>query len=322
MFWACRPSTGRAKARRLAQTLYVRRENMTRPVGTANIQPLENRNAIATTATQDIRHLAQQDNDTPREQFKALLRHQRNYLNWIDTRHRELLEAKRQLNPNGRGPKDAVYRKYRWYAQQQSLLEAINGFEVFYKRTFINLGEAIQSYVPPDKVKGTVEARTLWATATPSSTAALIFEHQLFHSLKNIDDLTNLLVGARRYMPDNVNGRFYTRSKALRAIFQIRHTLSHNQGRVTQSDMTKFAVLGYTVVQGEVLDPSSDHLGTVVRDLLTLEVDDFTNWLLDQSANYLSQSATNHGMVLLAAHRDAILNTVGSRPSLIGLPWQ
>lgn len=295
---------------------------MTRPAGAANIQPLESRNVIATTATQDIRHLAQQVNDTPCDQFKALLRHQRNYLAWIDTRHQELLTAKRQLNPGGRGPKDAVYRKYRWYAQQQSLLEAINAFEVFYKSTFINLGGAIQSYVPPDKVKGTVEAKTLWAAVNPSSTVALIFEHQLFHNLKNIDDLTNLLVGDRRYMPDNVNGQFYARTKALQAVFQIRHTLSHNQGRVTQSDMAKFAALGYAVVQGEVLDPSSDHLGTVVRDVLLQEAEQFTDWLLDKTARYLSQRSNNHGAVLLVAHRDAILSTVGSRPSLTSLPWQ
>lgn len=295
---------------------------MTRPAGAANIQPLEARKAIATTATQDIRHLAQQVNDTPRGQFKALLRHQRSYLAWIDTRHKELLTAKRRLKPGGRGPKDAVYRKYRWYAQQQSLLEAINAFEVFYKTTFINLGEAIQNYVPPDKVKGTVEAKTLWAAVNPSSTVALIFEHQLFHNPKTVDDLTNLLVGDRRYMPDNVKGQFYARTKALQAVFQVRHTLSHNQGRVTQSDMAKFTALGYTVVQGEVLDPSNDHLGSVVRDLLLQEAEEFTDWLLDKTAQYLNQRSKDHGAVLLAPHRDALFNTVGSRPSLNSLPWQ
>ena len=301
---------------------YVSKRVMTRPTGAANYQPFELRTSITTTATQGIQHLARQASGTPREQFTALMSHQKNYLRWIDSRHQELLDAKRELNPDGRGPKDAVYRKYRWYAQQQSLLEAINSFEVFYKNTFINLGGAIQSYVPPEKVKGTVDAKTLWATATPSSTVALIFEHQLFHNLKTFDDLTNLLVGHRRYMPDNPAGLFYNKSRALQAIFQIRHTLSHNQGRVTQSDMAKFAALGYSVAQGEILDPSSDHLGTVIREVLLQEVDQFTDWLLDKTAGYLTQRNRNHGTVLLVAHRDVIVSTVGTLPVIMGLPWQ
>lgn len=295
---------------------------MTRTTGATNIQPFESRTSVATTATQQIRHLASQANDTPREQFKALLKHQRNFLWWIDTRHQELLRIKRQLDPAGRGPKDTVYRKYRWYAEQQSLLEAINAFEGFYKNTFINLGSAIQSYVPPDRVKGTVDAKTLWATANPNSTAALIFEHQLFHNLKTVDDLTNLLVGARRYMPDNIGGTHYARSRALQIIFQMRHTLSHNQGRVTQSDAAKFAALGYSVTHGEVLDPSSDHLGIVVRDVLIDECDQFTDWLLDKAAAYLAQRQRDFGAVLLGAHRDNLFQTVGSHPALRMLPWQ
>lgn len=295
---------------------------MPRSTGASNVQPFESRKTIASTATQQIRHLARQANDTPREQFKALLRHQRNFLRWIDTRHQELLEAKRELDPDGRGPKDAVYRKYRWYAEQQSLLEAINAFEAFYKSTFINLGSAIQSYVPPEKVKGTVDAKTLWATAKPDSTVALVFEHQLFHNLKTVDELTNLLVGVRRYMPDNVTGSCYIRSRALQGIFQMRHTLSHNQGRVTQSDAAKFAALGYSVTHGEVLDPSSDHLDGVVRDVLLDECEQFTDWLLDRTAAYLVQRSRDFGAVLLASHRDEIYQSVGARPALEALPWQ
>jgi hypothetical protein len=86
--------------------------------------------------------------------------------------------------------------------------------------------------------------------------------------------------------------------------------------------MAKFAALGYTVVQGEVLDPSNDHLGSVVRDLLLQEAEEFTDWLLDKTAQYLNQRSKDHGAVLLAPHRDALLNTVGSRPSLNSLLWQ
>ena len=202
------------------------------------------------------------------------------------------------------------------------MLEAINAFEAFYKSTIINLGGAIQSYVPPDKVKGTVDAKTLWATANPESTASLIFEHQLFHNLKTVDDTTNILVGARRYMPDNVTGPYYARSKALQVIFQMRHTLSHNQGRVTQSDAAKFAAMGYSATHGEVLDPSSDHLGSVVREVLLDECEQFTDWLLDKTADYLTQRNRDFGTVLLATHRDNILRSVGTGPALTGLPWQ
>lgn len=295
---------------------------MTRPRGSRNIQPFGSRTVIATTATQEIQYLVRQVNHVPREQFKALLSHQRGFLNWIDTRHQQLLAAKRQLDPCGRGPKDAVYRKYRWYAEQQSLLEVINAFEAFYKNTLINLGDAIQSYVPPDKIKGDVDAKTIWAIPNPGSAAALIFEHQLFHNLRTVDDATNMLVGARRYCPDNTRGAFYARVKSLQAVFQIRHTLSHNQGHVTQSDAAKFAALGYSVAHGEVLDPSNDHLGAVVGDLLLQEASEFTDWILDKAAEFLTQRTRDSGTILLAAHREAIVQSVGTRPSITGLSWQ
>lgn len=295
---------------------------MPRPQGAANIQPFEARNSVATIATKEIKHLSRQVDLVPKEQFKALLRHQRNFLSWIDTRHKELLGAKQQLDPNGRGPKDAVYRKYRWYAEQQSLLGAINAFEAFYKNTFINLGIAIQSYVPPDRIKGAVDAKTLWATPEYASSSSLIFEHQLFHNLVTVDEVTNMLVGARRYMPNNINNPLQGRVKALQAVFQIRHTISHNQGHITQSDRAKFVALGYNAANAEVLDPSKDHLGTVVRELLAIEAGEFTNWILDKAAFYLTKRNEDAGVILQIQHRDEIEKFVGTRPSIRSLPWQ
>ena len=294
---------------------------MSRTQGAVNIVPLESRNQIASTAKADIRHLARQVDLVPREQFKELLKHQKNFLNWIDSRHQELLDAKRELaisTPNSRGPKDAIYIKYRWYAEQQLLLEAINAFEAFFKNTLINLGIAIQSYVPLDKIKGTVDAKTLWTARDPSLTAcSLIFEHQLFHNLGTVDEVTHMLIENKRYNPANRTSR----TKALQAIFQIRHTLSHNQGKITQSDSTKFAVLGYTATIGEVLDPSKDHFGQVVRDLMLKECNDFTDWLLDKTAKYLSNRYRSFGYLLQTNDKENIERLLGSHTSISNLPW-
>ena len=293
---------------------------MSRPQGAANIKPFEERVAVATTSAQEVRHLARQTDLSPLDQFEALLRNQRNFLNWIDTRHSELADAKMQIDPSGRGPKDGVYRKYRWYTEQQSLLEAINGLEVFYKSSSIALAKSVRRYVAPQKVKGSVDAKVLWLAQGSASFVSLIFEHQLFHNLDTIDDATNMLVGAKRYTPSNLNGPLAGRVRAIQCIFQMRHTLSHNQGRVTQSDSAKFASLGYAAEHGEVLDPGKDHLGDVVRDLLKLEAREFTAWLLSKTATFLSAAGQRHPLTQKA--KDRIEKLVGSHPDLDALAWQ
>ncbi|WP_200196775.1 hypothetical protein [Halorhodospira abdelmalekii] len=279
------------------------------------------RQEIATTEAQAIRHLARQVDLTAVEQFKAQLRHQESYLKWIDSRHNELLDAKRQLDPNGRGPKDGVYRKYRWYAEQQSLLEAINAFEVLLKNSFIGLAKALRNYVPPEKIKGDVEAKVLWAAKGSASFASLIFEHRLFHKLDNVDDVTNMLIGSKRYMPSNLNNPLRPRVIALQAVFQIRHTLSHNQGHITQSDRAKFASLGYEAAHAEVIDPSENHFGRVVRDLLRQESSDFTDWLLTKTAGFLNDRHQNAGAQLDARARKRIERYLGSHAAISALPW-
>lgn len=292
--------------------------SMARTKGAANIQPFEAREVVATTSAQDVRHLARQSDLTPLDQFEALLRNQRNFLNWIDTRHTELIQANKKINPNGRGPKDAVYRKYRWYTEQQSLLEAINGFEVFYKASAIALAKSIRRFVPAQKIKGSVDARVLWVTQGSASFSSLIFEHQLFHNLETIDDATNMLIGAKRYNPNNLTSPLAGRVRAVQCVFQMRHTLSHNQGHVTQSDTAKFAALGFNAVHAEVLDPGKDHLGSVVRDLLKIEAREFTSWLLTKTANYLP--TTQHP--LTQQTKDRIEKHIGKDAALNALHWQ
>lgn len=292
---------------------------MPRSQGAGNIQPFDARAEVATTSAQDVRHLARQSDLSPLDQFEALLRNQRNFLRWIDTRHSELTAAKRQIDPNGRGPKDSVYRKYRWYTEQQSLLEAINGFEVFYKSSAIVLAKSIRRYVLPHKVKGSVDAKVLWMAQGSTSFVSLVFEHQLFHNLDVIDNATNMLIDAKRYTPNNLNGPLADRVRAIRCIFQMRHTLSHNQGRVTQSDSAKFAALGFAAEHGDVLDPGKDHLGDAVRDLLRLEAREFTNWILSKTATYLSTPGQQHP--LKQKTKDRIEKLLGSHPDLDALAW-
>lgn len=294
---------------------------MVRAAGTPNIKPFESRDNIATTSLESIRHLARQGDLTPLAQFEALLRNQRNYLSWIDSRHEELLEAKQALNPTGRGPKDAVYKKYRWYAEQQSLLEAVNGFEVFYKSSLIALAKSIRRYVPAQKIKGNVEAKTLWAARGSASFVSLIFESQLYHNLDTVDEALNMLIGCRRYQTTNLKGKLQKRVRAIHCAFQVRHTLSHNQGKVTQSDRAKFIGLGFDISHTEVIDPNKDSLGVALRDALLSEVHEFTVWLLDKTAEFLSDLNRNGGVMLDMKVKQKIESNLGMHPALSALPW-
>lgn len=294
---------------------------MPRTKGAKNVIPLEARDSIPTTDTKSVKHLARQIEDTPVEQFKALLGHQSNYLKWIDSRHQELQEAKRELNPDGRGPKDSVYRKYRWYAGQQCLLEAINAFEVFYKRTFIALAEVMRRQIPPERIKGSVDAKTLWVNRGTTSFPALIFESLLFHDLEQVDKASDMLIEARRYNPNNRASPMQGRVRALKAAFQIRHTLSHNQGLVTQSDEAKFQALSFEISKQQAIDPSIDDLGSAVTNLLSSEANQFTDFLLDSAAKLLRSQNESGGVSLPIALRKNFEKRIGMTSSLRSLPW-
>jgi|688.fasta_scaffold00609_5 hypothetical protein len=295
---------------------------MARPAGSSNIVPFENRSSIATTSAADIQHLSRHAHLSALNEFKNQLRHQRSFLRWIISRHESLQEANRKLNPNSRGPKDKTYRKYRWYAEQQTLLEAINAFEVFFKRSLVALAKSLRPYIPASKIKGSIDAKVLWAENFSQGIEALLFEHQLFHSLSAVDDATSMLIGERRYQPDNLQGRYpRSRIKALRGIFQIRHTLSNNQGFVTSSDSTKFQLYGFSTAQGEVIDPSNEHTGLIVREFLKEEAEGFTEWLLQQIAVYLGSLHRNDHVPLLTAHKATIDQLLGSHVHIDNLPW-
>jgi hypothetical protein len=237
----------------------------------------------------------------------------------MDSRHKELLNSKR--NAGQKGPKDSVYRKYRWYSEQQLLLEAINAFEVFYKRSFIALAEPLRRYVPPQKIKGTVDAKTLWASGRQRSLVALIFEHQLYHDLEQVDNIANMLVGNKRYKPSDLKSPLRKRLLALQCVFQVRHTLSHNQGYITTSDAAKFKVLGFSAKTGEVIDPTKDHFGSAIRDLLKLEAKEFTEWLLASAAKHLGAYSDERNELLPSRLKERIEQSVGKHMDIDALDW-
>lgn len=296
---------------------------MPRPKGAVNIVRFEKRSRIETSSSQEIRHLADAG-PNPLKQFKDLLRHQENFLNWIDDRHNNLQEMNRTLieleGGQRKGPKDAVYRKYRWYCEHLTLLEAINGFEVFYKQTLIALASALREFVPPGNIKGSIDGRVLWSTTGEVDIASLLFEHQLFHDLDNIDKATQMLINARRYNVNNPKSPLKETMKAIQAIFQLRHTLSHNGGLVTGSDSTKFKVFGYDAPAEEVIDPTKEHLGKVVLILLRDEATTFTEWIRKSTIVYLQEAASRNLQIPLVK-RQVLLDQLGGGKEWDAVPW-
>lgn len=293
---------------------------MPRTKGAKNIIPFEQRSSIQSSPNAEIQHLAVGSQQTALESFMALLRHQTNYINWIQTRHKELRLAKSRAGSSW-GPKTATYDKYKWHAEHLLLLESINAFEVFFKRTLVRLGSAIGQYVPADRVKGSIDARILWTAQNTSSASDLIFESRLYHDLDSIDQATESLVQTRRYKKNNPDPVLRNTVRALQAIFQIRHTLSHNHGLLTASDAGRLSLLGFHVKTGEVIDPTKDNLGESIRRAMQAEAVAFTSWLLGRTADYLNYVHTHAGLQLSRPTLVELEDRIGKDTALSALPW-
>ncbi|MBC3872222.1 hypothetical protein [Undibacterium flavidum] len=292
---------------------------MTRKKGSKNNIPFFEREKVGTTDAKDIRHLSRQTGDSPLASFLSIMLHQVNYLVWIDSRHKELIDLKKQ--GGARGPKDAIFKKYKWYAEQSTLLEAINAFELFYKNTFISLASALRSVIPTDQIKGNIDSKVLWSLRGRFSISSVIFEHQIFHDLTKIDECSNMLVKAKMYNPNNINSPMRKRILAIQAAFQIRHTLSHNQGKVTQSDRAKLVALGMEVEHGEVIDPTKEYLGKSIRDFLEVEAKSYTEWLLSETAKYIKNRSDSNEITLNIKLKERIEKYIGSHADLDALAW-
>jgi hypothetical protein len=296
---------------------------MGRTVGAKNITAFADRTKISTSSSSEIKHLSQ--TGTVLKNFQNLIKHQRNYASWLMSRHDALRETQQtSVEANGvkkRGPKNATYAKYTWYSESICLLEAINSFETFYKRSLIALAKALKEHVSADSVKGTVDAKVLWAATADADPIDLIFESRLYHDLDAVDEVTQILISAKRYNKNSQHNSLKNRIRVLQAIFQMRHTMSHNHGRVTQSDATKLRLLGFETTVDEVVDPSKEKMGDAVRDLLETEAKEFTDWLLEQVANYLRKREQDTGIVLRQDTKANIEASLGVNSSLTALPW-
>ena len=297
---------------------------MSRIAGAKNIKPFEQLEEICTTDSVEIKHLAVAEGGTEISKFLALIKNQTNYLRWIQSRHDELIAAREEINSlkneTKRGPKNHTFTKYSWYAEHSAILEAINGFEVFYKRSLVGLAKAIHVYVNGDKIKGNIDAKVLW-NASEISPEELLFEHQLYHDLDNIDKCTDILIGQKRYNKNSQNSPRAPQNRALQAVFQIRHTLSHNHGVVTGSDLSKFKTYGYSAIKGEIIDPSKDNLGHSIVRFLEYEAKEFTAWLLKKTANYLDEQSRSRGLTLDIIIKENLTSALGTCSEIEALNW-
>lgn len=259
---------------------------MSKPKGTKNIRPFDQRDVISTNSVSAIASFAV--GGSPLERFERICLHQQNYLAWLEDRHNQLdrlLQAKSKKGKRLRRPKDKTFRKYRWHSARMVLLDTINAFENFFKETVIGLATVLKDYVPLERIEGTVDAKYLWSVVSPNA-ACLIFEHQLFHNLESVDKATGMLVTGRRYNPNSQKPS--AQVKCLKAIFQVRHTLSHNYGSVTQTDASKFGISGYRVCPDTVIDPSVDRMDVAITRFLKAEAASFTAWLRDETIKFLA----------------------------------
>jgi hypothetical protein len=247
-----------------------------------------NRTEIPVSRTQAIQLRGAQL--APLEQFIASVNHQRNYLKWLQKRHDKIIDLKEALtqaetglSPKRKGAKGETYRKYLWSAECMGLLDVINSFEFFYKASCIGLAIALGDIIPASQIKGKVEARFIWQSPG-YSTQRLLFEHRLFHDVSQVNEVTKMLIGETCYnaQPNN------TTYRCIQAVFQIRHTLSHNSGQMTQSDATKLQILGFNAAPDGALDPGDDNLEEAIFRFLVEEAKEFTGWLEKKIVNYIN----------------------------------
>lgn len=293
-----------------------------RKAGAKNVELFGDRVSIATTSDDDIKHLARVANATNFVTFKTLIDHQLAYIKWIEDRHKELKKLKKAEAKNNRGPKESTYQKYKWYSEQLTMLEAINAFETFYKQTLISLAKAIRDHVPAERLKGAVDSKILWSVRGRFSMPEIMFEHQLFHDLEKVDELTAILIMKKRYTFGSASADLKKSIRAIETIFQIRHTLSHNQGYVTTSDAAKFKMRGRSIESLQVIDPSKDKLGYAIRKFLLKEAEEFTAWLVDATSDYLKLRVNDCGAILQNAILSRIESEIGMSAKLQALPWK
>lgn len=262
---------------------------MPRTHNALNIEAFHARKKISTSSNKDVLHLATVTG-SPVERFVSLVRHQENFLNWIDKRHTMLQEAHEALGKNS--PKTKVFLKYNWYSKQLVLLESINAFEKFYKSMIVELCDAIRPYVKATGLKPfEIDAAHLFGDLPNSTLITAYFESRTYHNPDAIDSVTNMLIGKKRYDPSQLASKnkedVKQRKRCLQAIFQIRHTLSHNNGFVTDSDAVKLKKYGLLIQAEGVIDPNKDHLREAICRFMIDEALSYHEWLMSETTMFL-----------------------------------
>lgn len=69
---------------------------MSRTKGSRNITPFKKRKQIGTVSPRDVLHLVK-STKSPLENYHDLLRHEENYLNWVNDMHDDLQKVKAEL---------------------------------------------------------------------------------------------------------------------------------------------------------------------------------------------------------------------------------
>lgn len=298
---------------------------MSRTAGAVNVTPFATRTTIPTSGDEEIRHLIDLDG-TPVSMLEKFFNHQENYLKWLGGRHDKIVELQKKLDAlSGAGPKKgppgtklATSEKYAWYAEQAVLLDAINAFEVFFKRTFVGLTHCLRAYINADSIKDEIDFNLIWAMDGNVSAADLLFERKLFHKAQEIDEATHTLIGQKHY----ADNRHKNRVRVMSGIFQIRHTLSHNGGLVTKSDAAKFKLYGFDLTPGEVIDPTKNDLRiSVFREILK-EAKFFTAWLLKATVDFLIKCDKNGRSVPVSLRADLRALLGNNAAEWKRVPWK
>jgi hypothetical protein len=104
-------------------------------------------------------------------------------------------------------------------------------------------------------------------------------------------------------------------------MFQIRHTLSHNAGRVTKGDFAKYQTIGLAITENEVIDPTSGSLGIAISKTLATEARDFNAWLRSETAMYLAHCIANRRLAVPIAKRAELEELLGKDTCWDTVTW-
>jgi hypothetical protein len=262
-----------------------------KPIGTKNILSLGERKSIPTVASMDLS--TGHDDKNAKKALSQLVKVNDNFIRWIKKHHGMLSKVVEGGKPPSK-LKKKIFDKYCWYAEKLVILEAINGFETFYKNSLISLATVLRDYVDIENITGNVDIKILWIHKHHSP-PKLLLENQIFYDLAAIDKYTRMFLNKARYDGSNkkLKREIQEICRGIRCMFQIRHTLSHNNGKVIKADRTKFKSLGYDVAVDQFINPLAESLAESIKKLIETESEFFSNFLKVEALNILKKKSSS-----------------------------